>query len=151
MSDIRFDDSGTLQQPSVEDFVAVMFASSRAEAELCRQVLEQNGIPARLEGMGRRRSRAAGISVLISESRLEAASDLLAANTLTSRLFSGDDLLMEDGPRDDDDEFEDDDDDFDDDKDDDEDDDDLLDDDDDDYDDDFDDDDDDEEAGGEEA
>jgi len=141
MSDNPFDERRTLQSPAVEDYVAVMFASSRSEAELCRTVLEKSGIPATLEGVGERRGRSAGISVLIPQDRLEAASDLLAANELTSRFFSVDQFELQDDPRDDDDDF-DDDDELDDDDDDDEEDD-LLDDDDD-YDDDADDDEEDE-------
>jgi hypothetical protein len=138
MSDHLFDERRASSGHAVEDYVAVMFAESRVEAEMCRSVLSDNGIPARVETALERHKRSVGIPVLIPSDRLDEASGLLAASKLTAPFFAADHVELEDAPRDDDedlDDFDDDeDDDFDDD--DDDDDDDLLDDDDDDDDDD---------------
>jgi hypothetical protein len=63
-------------------FVTAMFAGNRNEAERCRELLQENGIPAELgdpdEGPKR---RGAGIPLLVPEPLLESASEILSARS----------------------------------------------------------------------
>lgn len=63
-------------------FVAAMFAGTQNEAERCRELLQENGIPAELgePGEGPRR-RGAGIPLLVPEPLLESASEILSARS----------------------------------------------------------------------
>lgn len=84
-----------------EDFVAVMFAETRAEAQTCCEALIAGGIPARIEDddlIG----RSAGISVLVPSSRLEEASDLLASREIGCAGDVARAMEVKDGPADDD-------------------------------------------------
>lgn len=137
MSEPTFSGRRTLSTDASGDFVAVLFAETREEAERCRSMLVANGIPARIEAQELDRGRVSGISVLVQGDRLEVASDLLASGDLA---VAWNETEVKSGPADDDEEAADsDDDDFDDDDDEDEDDEEEFDDDDDDV---FDDDDD---------
>lgn len=118
-----------------EDYVAVMFAETRAESQACSEALIAGGIPSRIEdddAVG----RSVGISVLVPSSRLEEAAELLAAREIGCAGDVARAMEVKAGPADDDedsDDFDDDEDDDDDDADDEEDEeDDLFDDDDDD-------------------
>src|SRR5262245_28440895 len=117
MSENSFGHRRNLDTQVLEGYVAVAFAESRREAEKCRALLEENGIPAVVEDVGSRRGRLNGISVLVQDLRLDEASDLLASRDAAPGLNAGKEL--KDGPTEDDedvDDFDDEDDDFDDDE-----------------------------------
>jgi len=76
------------QEPELVDaesapaLVAAMFAGSQDEAERCCDLLKENGIPATVGELGDgKRSRGAGIPLLVPESLLENASEILSART----------------------------------------------------------------------
>lgn len=62
--------------------VTAMYAGSQDEAERCRDLLMENGIPATLGEPGeQRRVRSSGIPLLVPERLLESASEILSART----------------------------------------------------------------------
>ncbi|MEE8170914.1 MAG: hypothetical protein V3T70_10235 [Phycisphaerae bacterium] len=86
------------------DYVAVMFATNHGEAEVCRSVLDEHGIPARIEPDAADR-RTPGISVLVPSDYLVDASGLLTDNETTAAYLDGKRNELKAGPPGDDDEL----------------------------------------------
>lgn len=106
MSDQTLEKSKTARaSQDREDFVAVMFAHNRREAELCRSLLTNHGITAELEPGGSRMRRLAGISVLVPSEKLIEASDIVASSDFYRDATDADRPLVKSGPQDDDDDF----------------------------------------------
>lgn len=64
-----------------QTMVTAMFAGSQDEAERCCELLKENGIPATLGEDEDGQSRRAGIPLLVPESLLESASEILSARS----------------------------------------------------------------------
>ena len=113
MGDQGVEFGGNAAQRTAEaEYVEAMFAKTPDEASSCCALLENRGIPARVEIDGEN-ARDTGVPVLVPADRLDDAAELLAA-----RAQDDDDEDMDDfGDLDPDDDDDDDDDDFDDDQD----------------------------------
>src|SRR2546421_7719627 len=116
MSENAIDKRRGLETEAVEEYVAVVFAETDSEARRCVKLLESRGIPATIEENPSGRRRSNGISVLVPDTRLDEASDVLATHEAAPGLNL--DSEPKDGPVDDDEEADDldEDDDFDDDE-----------------------------------
>lgn len=86
--------------------VTAMFAGSMEEAERCCELLKENGIPASLGEEEERKSRRAGIPLLVPESLLESASEILSARS-EDEVDDGLDADEDEEEADDDDDFDD--------------------------------------------
>jgi len=90
-----------------QSMVTAMFAGSLDEAERCCELLKENGITASLgDSDDDRRTRRAGIPLLVPEPLLETASEILSARS-ENELHDGLDADEDEEEDDDDDEFDD--------------------------------------------
>jgi len=78
-----------------DGFVEVVFAKSPVEASGCRDLLQEQNIPAFVESNAGVNLRS-GIAVLVPSDRLVEASDLLATHPQEDDDFDGDDFEDED-------------------------------------------------------